>query len=123
MWYFIGWLVLKKKVGQLAENLASRKLREMSFTVLGRNRRFFGVEIDFLCQKDGSFFLIEVKRMRKKHYFQGYPPMTHSQYRRQLEAIERWRACENRWIEAFVGIMVIDESQEILDFNPRLEYR
>ncbi|RME93353.1 MAG: hypothetical protein D6767_01150 [Candidatus Hydrogenedentota bacterium] len=115
---YILLLAMFRTIGRLAENLASLVLRKKGFKVLARNRNFFGVEIDFLCQKEDRYYFIEIKRVKRKHYYAGYPVFPYKQYQRQLNAIETWKAQDNKWYDAVIGLIVFDENNQILSFNP-----
>lgn len=56
-----------------AENICSLQLRDQGFTVLGRNRKIFGVEIDILAKrgvlKQPCIFLVEVKYTHSAYNF------------------------------------------------------
>jgi len=65
---------LKRKnsvVGQIGEELASKYLSDLDFTILDRNYRCLHGEIDIIAIKNKVLHFIEVKTRKTTHY--GHP--------------------------------------------------
>ena len=50
-----------KQKGLLKENVVASYLEEKGWTIISRNKKILGVEIDILAQKDREKILVEVK--------------------------------------------------------------
>ncbi len=57
-----------KTKGLERENLVAQHLRERGWSIIYRNKKVLGVEIDILAQKEKDLALIEVKSIGKKEH-------------------------------------------------------
>lgn len=91
------------------ENLAAAFLRAEGFTVLSRNDRRFGAELDFLCaQKDESeLFIFEVKK-RASARSAAYPKISFMQLRRLKKAAVKIQAAADKFLTVRVSLLVVD---------------
>lgn len=107
--------------GNPSEEKAARWLRRHDFQILGRNRRFFGVEIDIIARKiskPDTYYLIEVKSIKRKRYESGYPPLSYRQWERYLEAYKLWCSEISRVPDIRISLILIDEKLQLIDFIP-----
>lgn len=115
-----------RDLGVLKENIAGRFLREQGFVTLGRNIRFYGVEIDFLCKSNqghGEYFFVEVKSVKRRNYARGYQPFSYRQWSRYEKAVRRWQEALGKFLHVHTALLVLDESGELLEFIPDFWYR
>ena len=103
----------------MSEALASKLLKSELFTVLSRNRRFGGVEIDIVAKtrqgKEEYYWFFEVKKRKRSQYNSGYPAMSKTQAQRYQIAIDCFiQSCE-RVPNVNAGLIVIDENDLVID--------
>lgn len=115
-----------RDLGVLKENIACRYLRENGFVTLGRNIRFYGVEIDFLCKstkEPGIYFFVEVKSVKRRNYARGYQPFSYRQWSRYEKAVIRWQEALGKFVHVHTSLLLLDESGELLEFIPDFRYK
>ncbi len=107
--------------GKASEEVAAKWLRAHNFQILGRNRRFFGVEIDIIARQNiiqPVYYLVEVKKIRRRRYESGYPPLSYRQWERYLTAYKHWCSEISRLPDIRISLLLIDEKLELIDFIP-----
>ena len=109
-----------KEYGIIAEDAALLYLKQLQFTILARNIKFYGVEIDILCKKQDIYFLFEIKRVKKLNYRSGYLAFSHKQQNRYKNAMIRWYTDIQKVSYTSIGLIVYDEHLNILDFYDNL---
>ncbi len=105
---------------QVAEDKATKILRKEQYTVLARNMRFYGVEIDIITKKDDTYTFFEVKRVKQNHYNSLFPAISYQQQSRYQYAITSWYADIQKFLTARMGLLVFDEKMDLLEFNKNL---
>ena len=65
---FNNALMDKKTRGNLGERLAREYLEKKGYTILAKNYKIYGGEIDIIAQKDNMYIFVEV-RFRKNEVF------------------------------------------------------
>ena len=119
-----GYYISMVKKARQSEEKAARWLRRKDFCILGRNRRFFGVEIDILARKAESegnsetYYLVEVKSVARRRYEAGYPPLSYRQWERYIQAYRQWCSEIGKTPEVRFSLLIFDEKQEMIDFIP-----
>lgn len=107
-----------------SENKAIPFLREKGFEILARNYKFFAVEVDVLARRyineESLYCFVEVKQVRRKHYFSGYNIIGHKQYMRYRLAMEQWHATYKPLVNVSIALLVLDEDENVLDFIENL---
>lgn len=99
---------LKPSFTNREEDLAAHYLRLLGFTVLSRNDRRFGAELDFLCARGASdeVFIFEVKKARRAG--DGYPKISALQLRRLKHAAEKMQVSADKFITVRMVILLVD---------------
>ena len=105
---------------QIAENKATNILRKEQYTVLARNRRFYGVEIDIITKKGDAYTFFEVKRVKQNHYHSLFPAISYRQQSRYQHSITTWYADIQKFLTVSIGLLVFDEKMKLLEFNKNL---
>ena len=100
---------LHRQKGRAAENVASHWLRNQQYTILARNIKFFGTEIDILAKSADSYTFFEVKHTRSTYYRQGFPLMGYRQKLKYQQAIDRWQEDTNKVYNISVKLVVVNE--------------
>ncbi|MBN8221974.1 MAG: YraN family protein [Spirochaetes bacterium] len=98
------------------ENLAAAYLRAHGFTVLSRNDRRFGAELDFLCARKsgGEFFIFEVKR-KPRAKSAVYPRIAVSQLRRLKKAATRMQTAANKFLTIRISLLIVDRATQSVE--------
>ena len=109
-----------KKYGFLAEDKAILYLKDKNYEILARNRSFYGVEIDILCKKGDTYYLFEIKRVKKQNYMAGYFPFSYRQQQRYQKAIRRWYFDIQKIQNVSVGLLILDENLSLIDMIEHL---
>ncbi len=110
----------KQKDGKKAEEKASAILQSKKISILARNIRFYGTEIDFLCKKNDLYFLFEVKKMKKIHYKAGYLAFSYMQWLRYRQSINKWYTDIKKINSACIGLILFDEYLQLMDFQENI---
>lgn len=104
-----------------SEDRASHTLRRMGYKILARNHRTSGAEFDILALKGENYHLFEIKQIRQSN-LNIYPIIGKTQQNRQFLAIQRLIDADKE-ISIIPGLIIYNENNEILDFNPGWIYR
>ena len=56
--------------GAFKENIVVQHLKNKGWTILYKNKKIFGVEIDILAKKEKEIFLIEVKSLKREDHLE-----------------------------------------------------
>ena len=77
-----------KDKGMMKEEFVSQYLQKRGWRILHRNKKFFGVEIDILAQKQNERILVEVKSVKRGDYLEGIlKPKQKDRLKRVAEAL------------------------------------
>ena len=106
---------------QAAEDKAVTLLREGKYTILARNIKFYGVEIDIITKKADAYIFFEVKRTQKKHYYSLFPTISHQQKKRYHQSINQWYEDIQKFLTVSIGLLVFDEKLNLIAFHKNLE--
>ena len=93
--------------GRSAEELVAERLIAAGWTVLGRNWRGAGGEIDLIVAKDGRVRFVEVKARRREDGL-SEDAVSHAQRRRLRRAAELWLAQGPAVTEACFVVAKVD---------------
>ncbi|MBV6493266.1 MAG: hypothetical protein LDLANPLL_01282 [Turneriella sp.] len=91
------------------ENLTAHFLRKEGFTVIARNTRRFGAEIDLLCTKEGgdTYFIFEVKR-RPRSKSAMYPRISKRQLLRLKTAALKIQQEAEKFLTVRIYLALVD---------------
>ncbi|OPZ64121.1 MAG: hypothetical protein BWY85_01329 [Firmicutes bacterium ADurb.Bin506] len=93
-----------KRAGELGEALAAKHLSASGYTILGRNLRLSGCEVDILARQGDTVVVVEVKTRLSAAF--GHPIEQISQAK-MLRLIRAARAAAAAWAGANTRIDVI----------------
>ncbi len=111
----------RKRVGAQGEILAGQHLQSHGYTILARNWRFRGGEIDLVAEKAGALVFVEVKA-RSSHRFgtpeEAITPTKRRRLIRTAQAFLRSRGVEDAGWRIDVIALDLDPQGKVL----RLEH-
>lgn len=81
---------ISARIGQENEELAAAYLTNCGYTVLGRNFRGGGGELDIIAEKDGVVYFVEVKARRSGSQVTAIEAVTPNKKRRLAAAARAW---------------------------------
>ncbi len=81
----------RRETGRAGERIAERLLRRCGLTILARNWRAAGGELDLTALEGNTVVFVEVKTRRKG--FLDYPRVRRAQRRRIVRAASAFRSC------------------------------
>lgn len=103
-----------------AEDLAARFARACGYTVLSRNDRRFGAEIDILCRvPTGELIVFEVKR---QHACADFPAVSHRQRTRLSRAIAHLTGDAGKHLTVSLHALMVDVMRESVCVIPLADY-
>lgn len=104
---------ITRKRGAAAEDLAALYLARNELTVLERNFRVRGGEIDLICRDGESLVFVEVRLRSNTHYGGAAASITATKQRRIIQAARHWLAKHGEQICRFDCILLdaLDESR------------
>ena len=79
---------MSKSLGEKGESAAAEFLRDRGYTILARNFRSRGGELDIIAMKDHVLHFIEVKSRKNTLYGEPAEYVTPAKIRRMVKAIE-----------------------------------
>jgi putative endonuclease len=79
-------------LGKFGESWAAGYLRRQGCTVLGRNLRISGAEVDILARDGDEYVFVEVKSRRSGKYGRPEEAVTRARYARLAAAAEAYMA-------------------------------
>jgi putative endonuclease len=80
--------------GQIAEELAARFLEDRGLTVLARNYRCRGGEVDLICREKQVLVFVEVRLRRNANYGGAAASITSGKQRRIILAAQHYLAAQ-----------------------------
>lgn len=98
------------------EDLAVRFVRLAGFTVLNRNTRRFGAELDILATNyaRNEYIIFEVKRWHSE----DYPALSVHQRRRLEDAARAMQASAGKFLSVSLCLLVVDCKSESVIVTP-----
>ena len=85
-----------QRSGQLGEELAARFLQKNGLTVLTRNYRCRGGEIDLICRHGKSLVFVEVRLRRSQEFGGAAASITRTKQRRLILAAQHYLTTQAR---------------------------
>ena len=56
--------------GRRNENRVRRRLKKQGWRIICQNKRFFGVEVDIIAERNGIYILVEVKSLNNEYHLE-----------------------------------------------------
>lgn len=80
----------KRIVGDAAEEIAARFLQKQGFTIVSRNYRVRGGEIDLICETGKTVVFVEVRLRHNPHFGGAAESITPRKRQRIILAARHW---------------------------------
>lgn len=97
--------------GRQAEDRAAAWLQADGWTILARNQRVAGVEVDLIAARDRRVRFVEVKARR--HGTPAEEAVSARQLGRLRHAGDAWLIAHTGWEEGAILLVMVDEAGEI----------
>lgn len=91
------------------EDFAARFVRAMGLSIILRNARTHGAELDLVCRNRdaGEIIVFEVKKRRASR-FSAYPAISWRQRRRLTDAVLQLQYDADRFLPVRICVMLVD---------------
>ncbi len=101
------------------ENIAASYLRRQGFTVLSRNDRRFGAELDFLCalKEADELFIFEVKK-KPRARSAAYPRISAAQLKKLKKAALKIQTTADKFITVRISLLIADKTTGRVELIP-----
>jgi putative endonuclease len=109
----------KKELGRVGENTAARFLIRRGYSILERNWRVRGGEVDIIVAKDSTLVFVEVKSRTSTEYGTGEEAITYTKRKRLIKAAKvylRYRGKEYNCRFDVISIL-FDERGKVKEIN------
>ncbi len=99
--------VTPQSVGSYLEAQTTKKLRQEGFSIVARNRKICGVEIDIIARKNNSgeehYYFIECKY---RHEDTAFPLVSRKQRERYRKAAAFWQSELGRFLNLHLSVAI-----------------
>ena len=110
-----------QEVGSAGEDIAEKYLRSKGFSIIERNFRFRGGEIDLIAERKGELHFVEVKTRRSGSFGDPLQSIGRSKQAHLSRSAQMYLVKNDRWKsnpKCFSVLVVLENQEKVVEFIP-----